>query len=791
MLFVFIIPIAIADITYSEAGEFDTDFIRGTGNFNAQLEPSNVTTNLVIIANPKKVPLINDLDGDGVQEIIVLNGLNINIFQNKTLDIAATLTLSGIASERFSNMITFDIDGDSFIEIILVGEKAGIVHILEYNSSSLTLQATLNMSAFGLNHLTQEISASDSGLVTIGCESANRCLIAYADQQDTGFAGSPESSTLSVAFMNSTFLGHELFLKTPNLFSTLCPPKIRTMAKADYDLDTDVEFIFTYSEPDVSSGDSGDDVNIFWINVESNQSVTLENNVFTTEVGEIITNVGSSDFMCDNALGTNAFRSAGGFGTAFAGKLFTAPLVFDADPQNAGLETILGVMTDNNEWIMIMYDSSGTKIREFPLIQESEGQILGNLFRAEVFDDSNTEQDFCALSQESTNNRISITCGSLQDQDGHGILTLQTIEFRSDAVTPLSFNLPFNISDNFDFFGIITHSGEHDETNSESEVISSYGVLELDTSTALGCGDLLGNNCQLNRIFAIPQIDGTVVPVDLDNIDLEDMLVMTSNNLFYIDDGFENAGVNPFCGEPDSVTGTCSEFTTNPCIDSVWKINSSVQITVTGKDPESDLVQVTATLYDGDVNEQSFTSVNVSSGTAVPFSFSANKTIGAGTLTLTAVDIAENPNDIVTVTKTFSVAPSGVEFGDCVTTVTSGVEAVVEFGILNISAEAALNEGLTDFVEGTSDALKVSPLIVALLLMLAFTIAVMTTTDKVNNTMITMNKVIFMLVGNAFIFIAAVIIGAIPFGVMLVIIIVGIFGIVLWARRQFTSNQMT
>ncbi len=710
--FLLILPFAFAEVNYTESGDLDNFYIRGTGNFNSQLTQAEIIVNPAIVSNTKKTPLVNDLDGDGILEIIVLSGSQIILFQNKTLDSLVQLALDAPTNEKFSNMITFDIDGDNLNEIILVGEKRGLLHIVEWDGATLS-ETTINASA-SINHTLDENSVSASGQFIIGCESTNRCLMAYGNNQVTG-----SETNVFASFFNSTDVANEIQLTAnTDVEDTFCSSKIRHMAKSDYDDDGSTEFIFTFNQPTDTGAD--DEVTIFWVDVTSTNIVVEEIETQTSEVGRILRLVSFGTGHCDDSNGDWDFELAGGFGGTSPEKFFTSPLVYNADPNSAGLETIIAVMTDPNEFIMIMYDSTGNEIREFPLIAESEGQLLGNVFRAEVFDDSSSETDFCILGQlTSPSEQISITCGSLTDTSGFGLFNLQTIEFRSNT----TFGVPFNISDGFDFHGILIHSVEYDQTNSESEVITSYGVLELDTDSGLDCS--IGNNCELNLLFRNPRTNGTVITTDLENVDREDLIIMTTRNLFYIDDGFENQNVNPFCGEPTSVSGTCSAYEINPCLDSTWKINTSVTITVTPKDPEQDTVEVSATIYDGDFNEQS-EAINVSSGTETPFSFIANKTVGSGVITLTITDIIENPQDTRTLTKGFSVAPTGLEFNDCKTTVTSGVldedeDEIVEEATISLDAT---DDSITTGVGTLSGISGLAGTTIWLILMLAFSLGI-------------------------------------------------------------------
>lgn len=674
LIFIFaimLVPVVLADVNYTQTGDFDNAFTRGNSNFNAGLNPITgaIITGSLVASDPKKVPLVNDLDQDGTTEIILLNSNTIIILQNKTLDVAGSLALGVDSSERFSNMITFDVDGDSFDEILLVAEKNLTYYVLNWSEGNLQIQ-----NQFDLASVAGFVTISTPNLrgqIIIGCESTDRCLLAHAETQASGSTSLTRANTIQASHMTSTLVEHPTTLfSVGSAFDVFCAPKIRTMEVVNYDtsVDSDVEFIFTFSQPNMALGGTDDEIHIFWVDIEANGTVTEEIQVTTNEVGEIMSaGTNSVDYLCDNSNSNANFRSAGGFGTAIAGKFFTSPLVFDADPLKAGLETIIGVMTDNNEFIMIMYDATGTEIREFPLVQESEGQIVSNVFQAEIFDDTSADQDFCVFAQESTKERLLLTCGSLNDGDGFTILTLQTIEFRLN-----NFN-EYNLSHDFDEWQIITHSMESDNSNSEDEILTSFGVFEADISDA----SCVIANCNLNLIFNNPIQDGAVISTDLEGVGLEDWLVLTPTNLFYLDDGFVNQPVNPFCGEPDSVTATCSQVEINPCIDAgSVKLNSSFIISITPKDPEPDQVSARVILYADDPNEQdSGFEINSTSGTTltpVPdLPFIANKTTGTGVLRL---QIKDSENQLIrTLDKSFSVANNGVELNDCKTILNVGV----------------------------------------------------------------------------------------------------------------------
>lgn len=713
IVLVFLIPIALADVDYTESGqaivsgEEGNFYVRGSGVFNSQLNPADTTFNSKVLSDPEQVPLIKDIDGDGVVEIFVINAENILAIQNKTLQTAGVFPLNASAGDTFSNMIIFDIDGDGIDEIIVASEFGESLHILNYNRSVFT---ATSLSLKSLTH--------NNGKITIGCESANRCIMQYAEENLVG------AGDIAITFFNSTFVGNELITGSTIPLTLVCPPKIRHMATADYDLDGDVEFMFSTIGINTAIGDSGESYSVNYVNVLPNNTIDVEgtSSIGGSDVDEIF--AGGSSFSCDNQAGLNGFRFSGGLAPAIPGNFMTSPLVYDADPDELGLETIVGYMKDNNEFKIRMFKPDRTKNRDFPLVQDSEGQIIGNVFRAEIFDDSDSKQDFCVIAQDVTEqDQIAVTCGSLQDTNGVGLFNTQSIEFRGSGLAD------FNSTLDYSHWGMLAHAVDYDNSNSVSEISTTFGILEPVFSGFLCAFGIDAVDCPLDLIFNMPSLlhDGTVLPVDLDGNNLEDLLILTQTNLHYLDDGFTNQPVNAFCGEPGSVSGTCSTLVTNPCLDSVWKINTSVEIIVTAKDPESDLVQVSATLYDGDSNEQSQTSANVSSGTTVPFSFVANKTIGAGVLTVTAVDIQENPVDVETITKSFSVAPVGVEFNDCTSTFEVGVDVVaevdgiVEDATLTIDAtENAITTGVQTFVDRTN----IGGTTIWLILMLAFSLGI-------------------------------------------------------------------
>ncbi len=117
IVFLFLIPTILAQtnpdstktfVSYNESGNKDNLYQLGLGTFNSLLSPTDVNaqSTTITVDDGKKLPLISDLDNDGRAEIIILDGITIELYQNKTLDFVASHTLNVGATERFSNMIT-------------------------------------------------------------------------------------------------------------------------------------------------------------------------------------------------------------------------------------------------------------------------------------------------------------------------------------------------------------------------------------------------------------------------------------------------------------------------------------------------------------------------------------------------------------------------------------------------------------------------------------------------------------------------------------------------------------
>ncbi len=449
----------------------------------------------------------------------------------------------------------------------------------------------------------------------IKCGAVDKCIIAYAE--DIG-AGVP--MRISVTSFNSTGLNSgETLLETQN--GGFCFPKIRSASYADYDNDGTKEFIISYKE----FGTTGsEDIYIDYLDVLLNTTVVIEQTILEDAGTDV------SDNTC---LNTNL------------GKLFTSPLVFDMDasPSN-GFETAIGFMTDADKFKIHTWASDGNFLDDFPEIEKGEGIIISNAMRATTFTDGDN-RDICVVGYDNIDGEIDLLCGSL--------ITSQS---------PQSNEYTFDISDlhnvtlAYGNWNVHASNAQHSTVLTSginlNELVVSYGVFEIDQSGA-GCG--LTGDCSMSLIFENPKPDSVVISVDAEKEGREDLLVMQTDRLWYLDDGFTNTG------------GNISRYITNPCLDSTWRINTSVEIRVQVTDFDSDQVAAKTILYLDDANEQdSGWTTNQTSGTTFSFSFKANTTIGSGTLRMVGRDTGQ-PLQNTTLDVSFSVGANGVGFGECET----------------------------------------------------------------------------------------------------------------------------
>lgn len=755
IIFLFMIPISLAVGTESYpsiSGENQDYSNVGRGEFlldeNSEFIFEQFASGL---EDSFATPVIADLDNNSILELVIVDQDNIRIFQNKELDIVSVFDF-GVAPTEISNILLFDIDDDGFLEIIFV-VNLGTAEFKIFNfsqSEGIQLQTEFNL--VGATPIRPSIA----------CRAANECILQIADD----FSITPTLSEYELISFDSTGTTSAITPISQEAHSgviALCSPRDNRIAVADYDGDGNTEYIMSFAR---RSNFDGNDITyiLLWLN-----NLTLE------QSGSEIESVSDLTFSCDAVPAS-----------------FTSPIVTELLSSSQNQEAIIGAQTSNDGFrIFVFSGSDGSLAETYPEVilgigTEGEGNIVSNVVFGNFIPESTGKKDVCVMGFDgSSAQQYELLCGT----QSRGL-------FQFDhTVLPFDFSLlGFNITEDNKELHHLIHGVQYSDALTEAfgggsgqdleEVLTTYGVFRL------FYGALESQN-ELQRIFDPSTTRGVNLAIDLEKFGQDDIISMTNTNIFYFDD----KGTN---GE-----GVIIDVEYIPCpVDTLIRINTTMQVTVRARDTNTfalgfDRILASTKVYFNDINQQNRSanrSTDQSTGeVSIQFTprFSMNKTITNGLIRTTVTD-TENPTVIDIEDQFFSVALNqGLTFEDGVScTVAVEVFPTQVVSVLNISAAAAANEGLSNFFETSANQFSVAPIIVVLFLMLGWTIAVLTTKGDQNSSVITMNKVIFMLIGNAFIFIIGTIAGAVSFGILLVFVILGIFGIILWARRMFTSNSM-
>lgn len=633
LVFILISSIAFGFQYYNSTGGENSYFQTGTSLFNTGMTGEIYYTKT--LTDAFNAPLVADLDLDGTNEIIVMDDDTLRLFNNKELDILDSYTFAdGVTG--ISNMLAYNIDGDDYVEVILVLESSRRLQIMEWNGT-----AFFNQTSYQFDN------AHGSSDFLIKCGGVDSCLAVYNDQ-----GSFVTMDTLYATKFNSTGNGSTLLIDVAAGADTYCFSQVKDMTYANYDYHTDgvSEYIFT-----VVQYGNDNSWGIMYIDATTDPP-TLELEV---DVARGVP-AGTGRSSCQD------YSNEGDMAA------ISPPLVANLDgAASNGMETVIAVQRDTDEFIMYAYDSTGSQDERFPAIADADGLLVSNVILADVFTNSD-EVDFCALGFDTNDGFLDLLCASYQGS--HYLGLYDNVQF---FYTPVNY---YNIStlDN-NVHDMMIHKHES-SSNSHDELITTYGIFDIDFDSCNALAD-----CELDLLWDNPKTNVALISVDAENFGAEDLIALQENNLWYIDDARSN--------EPAEI----DEITFNPCpTDTVWKVNTTVLMTVTVDDQNpsiigDDNVYSNVTVYYQDDNEFELESGEVVSGSSVQYSFTANQTITIGTIYVEGWDI-ENPDQIDTESITFSVANNGAEFGDSTCTL----------NIITSSETEAETQNQTSFSTGTT-----------------------------------------------------------------------------------------
>ncbi|NIV12565.1 MAG: hypothetical protein GWN62_15180 [Aliifodinibius sp.] len=748
--------------TYENIGSENQQFELDRGIFSL-LDEDDLTTFTAGFSQTKRFPIASDLDNDGITEFYVFDQDDIEVYEGKELTFVTSSDFGN--DERVNFPIIFDIDGDTNKELIFVLEETNVIQSYSFNGSDL--QQEINVSYSGL-------ADSGDGETMIACREANDCILLFIEDFDA-CSGISNCETASVAHFNTTAVSSQITLQQTGGVSSndrglYCRSGVPQMVVDDYDVDGETEYIFTFgafSEIQASANEAG--VYIYWIGSDGS-SISVEGSEFIDLEAEN----DPFDFDGAQSCDTQNFQD-----------VFTSPLVERDLLNDVGSELIVGYQTSSEEFKMTMYDKDYNAGDDFPPADDSNGNIIGNPFLADAFPESTGDVDFCMVGYNRDLAVIPqefkqiIVCGS-KFKSG-----FETAEFQHTFPEGI-----FNVTTNYEIATTIAHSVQHSNAQTDSidlnEVLTAYGIYTIDDSTC-SPNILLKDLCDSSEVYANDLGNSFSLAIDSEGVGNDDLIFMTDVGLFYIDDGIGNL-------PPDSMS-----INTNPCVtDSILKQNTTLQITVTATDGNSDVflddddLIINVSIYSGKSYEQRQGATNITSGSPKQFFFPVNVTGASEKITVT---VSDGTNDPVTNSETtFTVANTGLEFGDssCDITLLEDVEiADVEDGLL-VDAEGNEfnNNTITSSLVQVADVSGVSVKLIYVLLMLFLAVVIIVGTQFSGQRQLNMTALMAVLfVVEGFAVVIGAFLGIFGIGLILTLSVILLGGLGIWISRIFIGGQ--
>lgn len=567
-LFIILLSLSVSADTYNKLGGEDGDFhYDERGLWNSQLSSSDVTTVSKSIVDPKYAPLIADIDGDSKVEIVVRDGCQFKIYEPSTtstgivLDFEVAGAIQDCPQRVFSNFVLNNIDGDAYTEIIIASGDENI-HIYQWDGISFTTQSKYACSDKS-PRIIEEMS--------IGCRDDGKCIRIEPLKQ---VGGSGRSVTATI-FEQSCYESDEF--QTSGIHEFSCFTGDKNIYTGDVDDDSEDEFVVSFMTFTPTS--TVEDYNIYTFSVNSSHNITNIDSI-THLTDSNLAQCSPTPCYCNGTNLPSSYQPAQ--------KYFSTSLPIEFNNNlGDGKEYVFAVMTDQEHFKQYAYSQAGSQLDEFPSIQEADGILLSNPFEALAFPDIERGQGWCTIGYDLTDETVDIHCATSSDYTSQ---LVDNLEYEFDIST---LAVPYNISNEFEKINYLSHSIQTSTITTlgtdMDEIMNPYGVFFLDTDS-IGCG--AGGKCDAQLIYAMPIRDAVVIASEVDNSGLNDLFALSSTSLTYIDDGFQNT------------PGYISNYEVNPCLDSVWLVNETVQVKPkVVDDADGDTVASRVIMYYGEEDE--------------------------------------------------------------------------------------------------------------------------------------------------------------------------------------------
>lgn len=697
------------------------DFIASTQGFWAAQGDDYTITPRTLTGAVMPI-LTGDLGGDGVDEIVVFDSTAIRFYHSKTLTQVGSYTVHAAPIGSY----IFDWDSDGNDDLIFINGTA--------SGSQSSLENVVIMSFNGtVANVTHKYSISTSGGQSgFYCDATNKqCLLPFSWTYHGADAANPGhlwlfGVTPSYGIHNFTY-GYSA---TARPF--WCFPLVNTAQYADYDKDGTTEIIF-------SSVKSNSYLAVYYALLNGTGYPSIEDSITTTASIEPGTNNQDECYMAGHNYSS----------------YFTPPSVYDYDP-GGDLETVLAYQkTSSGEFEMKLYDSDGSTLGTYPSLSTADGSLLSGIMRGYFF--TNDESAFCVLGQEIEEQRINVLCGSAT----YG----GSITNREYGITDYT---TYSGKQSWPSYQSLAHASNED-ADSFSEIVSGFGIIDLELPNGVVC--TASGFCDATLDWENPKSNSVVIPVDFSGVGRHDLLMHTITNIYYFDDNYDYT--NP----------TINYYYVDPCLGSTWKINTTVEVRIEGGSEDDATIQGKAILYYGTANaiDSGYTPF-LSEGTTLTFTFTANQTIGSGTLRLFIND-SHSLTDYEDLS--FTVGNDGVEFGDCsteedlTTTTTPGPGT-------NVSTTPSAGNSIEEVIRQLEDASGLGSTLLWVIFMLGCSVAIVMAALKGGwgGTAMSMMLLVF----NGGLLVMGSILGFIGTGVIIVLALLCLVALGIWAKDAFAGG---
>lgn len=506
--------------------------------------------------DPTGLPLVNDLDNDGIKEIIVQADDTIILFhfEDNLVKFVDSKSLDSTTQDGdfYSNMITFDYDADGIDEVIIHQQENQKLYALQYNSSGLYIQQTWNVGGI----FTPANLPDRFGDSILGCGHPDGCLLAYN-------SGNTESGATHRTYLFSfTHSKNEDKLVRDSTAPPDCFSKFGYVAWSEYNQ----KYYFT-TQRRISAP------KLYQVGINGSSHLIWD-----------IENLGESYQNVPNACDIRGVKT------------ITSPLVAEFYETKSGEEVGYGFQTSSDKFRLAIYDTIDglDEIDTYPEFEKTEGVLKSNPFMMDAFG-NNKDTDMCVVGYEENDRTIEILCAT---QDYKSELGFDTpfVDWGLDSV-----EFTYEMDDeqhnmtSTEIFSVIAHGVNSEGNTDRNEILTSYGIFTLDKYSTTSDGFCVNyGNCDSFLEYEMPVgEEGAYVMDDVQDLNHPDIIGLLDGNLIYLDDGFINR---------QAYIGYCTDIQPSPLAD-CWSFGGSVLVTIVPKDynPE-DMVRAKAILYYGEGN---------------------------------------------------------------------------------------------------------------------------------------------------------------------------------------------